>query len=200
MKFFKAQEDTEVLKSLVIPLEEKIQDLTNKLQAAEQKLKKYESESTLLSSVSAFEKKKLEDCSSDLLLNASQENANHFPEKVDTKKLGDNQGSLINLDGNSEQMSSTLNSSVATKSVSCDMCSNYEAQLVSQQKLNAVLRKEKEKIEANMQKLKDDFVRETQFRKTMEDKWNEKKEKHKAKVCQKLHFNNEFDFNELENF
>lgn len=173
----KAQEDTEVLKALVIPLEEKIQELTNKLWAAEQRIKKYEPEYVAFS---VFEKKKLENNTNDLFLNTSQESGTHSPIKSNSKHLSEEQREIAHLDGVPEGISS-LGSSV--KSGSCDMCSNYEAQLVSQQKLNAALQKEKEKIETNMERLKDDINRETQFRKTMEDKWNEKKEKHKAKVC-----------------
>ncbi|KAK6637841.1 hypothetical protein RUM44_008263 [Polyplax serrata] len=174
----KAQEDTEVLKALVIPLEEKIQELTNKLWAAEQRIKKYEPEYVAFS---VFEKKKLENNTNDLFLNTSQESGTHSPIKSNSKHLSEEQREIAHLDGVPEGISS-LGSSV--KSGSCDMCSNYEAQLVSQQKLNAALQKEKEKIETNMERLKDDINRETQFRKTMEDKWNEKKEKHKAKVAE----------------
>ena len=40
--FFQAQEDAEVLRSLVIPLEEEIQVLKEKLRSTDQRLRKYE--------------------------------------------------------------------------------------------------------------------------------------------------------------
>lgn len=42
--FFQAQEDAEVLRSLVIPLEEEIQALKEKLRYTDQQLRKYESD------------------------------------------------------------------------------------------------------------------------------------------------------------
>ncbi|KAL0272622.1 UNVERIFIED_CONTAM: hypothetical protein PYX00_005523 [Menopon gallinae] len=121
--FYQAQEDTEVLRSVVLPLEKNIQELSEKLAAAEEKIRKYES------------------------------------------------GEVNNVPIVSP-----------SKSVSCGMCVNYEAQLVSQQQLAQQLMKEKEIVEMNMQRVKEDLVKETQFRKCMEDKWNEKKEEHKVQV------------------
>lgn len=69
-----------------------------------------------------------------------------------------------------------------SRSFACDMCANYEAQLQAQQQLTKRLQKQKEVIEGNMDKFKEDLAKETQFRKEMEDKWNEKKEEQKLQV------------------
>lgn len=165
-----------MLKSLVIPLEEKIQELTNKLQTAELKLKKYEPDLPL-TNVGNFERNRLEKTSSELSHNTSQESGSCSPKRLPSKNSLDEEGNSTKLD--EEDNPSEFNS---LKSPPCNMCNNYETQLVAQQKLYSSLQKDKEKIEANMEKLKEDFLKETQFRKTMEDKWNEKKEKHKTKV------------------
>ncbi|EEB14027.1 Cytoplasmic linker protein, putative [Pediculus humanus corporis] len=216
----KAQEDTEVLKSLVIPLEEKILELTQKLQAAESKLLKYEpnpnkttttnyvnSNSTDInerdeksSSRDASQQEEEEEeeryHSSQMKCNATK--GRHEEENDDLKSSisssngngNNNNNNNDNDNDNDKELKSLASGSglmikkKKKKLSSCDMCANYEAQLVSQQKHNLLLQKEKEKMEKNMEKLKDDFTRETQFRKNMEDKWNEKKEKHKAKVAE----------------
>lgn len=65
----------------------------------------------------------------------------------------------------------------------CDMCLNYETQLQRMQMEAKDLRKQLQDCEQNLETQKQDLVKEVEFRKDMEEKWNEKKEEHKAEVA-----------------
>lgn len=59
------------------------------------------------------------------------------------------------------------------------MCSNYEAQMLNAQgKIHDL-----EKHIMSLERYKQELNKETTFRKEMEAKWNEKKEKYKEQVC-----------------
>lgn len=64
----------------------------------------------------------------------------------------------------------------------CDMCSNYEAQLQRMQMEAKDLKKQLADAEQLLQTQMQDLNKEVEFRKGMEEKWNEKKEEHKAEV------------------
>lgn len=66
----------------------------------------------------------------------------------------------------------------------CDMCTNYEAQLVKVQANCKDLEKQLVDSERMLQVQKEDLAKEVEFRKEMEEKWNEKKEEHKIKVAE----------------
>lgn len=66
----------------------------------------------------------------------------------------------------------------------CDMCANYEAQLVKMQATAKDLEKQLLDSERMLQMQKEDLAKEVDFRKEMEEKWNEKKEEHKIKVAE----------------
>ncbi|OAD54885.1 Rab GTPase-binding effector protein 1 [Eufriesea mexicana] len=121
----KAQEDAEVLRSLVVPLEEEIKALKEKLRATDDELQK---------------------CKEVQLQKKQQES------------------------GSSE--------------LSCDMCANYEAQLVKMQATAKDLEKQQLDSERMLLVQKEDLAKEVEFRKEMEEKWNEKKEEHKIKVAE----------------
>lgn len=120
-----AQEDAEVLRSLVVPLEEEIKALKEKLRATDDELQK---------------------CKEVQLQKKQQEL------------------------GSSEQ--------------ACDMCANYEAQLVKMQATAKDFEKQLLDSERMLQVQKEDLAKEVEFRKEMEEKWNEKKEEHKIKVAE----------------
>ncbi|XP_033189778.1 rab GTPase-binding effector protein rabaptin-5 isoform X1 [Bombus vancouverensis nearcticus] len=120
-----AQEDAEVLRSLVVPLEEEIKALKEKLRATDDELQK---------------------CKEIQLQKKQQE------------------------PGSSESV--------------CDMCANYEAQLVKMQAAAKELEKQQLDSERMLQVQKEDLAKEVEFRKEMEEKWNEKKEEHKIKVAE----------------
>lgn len=119
-----AQEDAEVLRSLVVPLEEEIKALKEKLRATDDELQKCK--------------------------------------EVQTQRR--------------QQESASSESA-------CDMCANYEAQLVKMQAAAKDFEKHLSDSERMLQAQKEDLAKEVEFRKEMEEKWNEKKEEHKIKVA-----------------
>lgn len=68
--------------------------------------------------------------------------------------------------------------------VNCDMCSNYEAQLVREQKRTSELESKVQVAEKAAERHKEDLLKEIGFRMEMEEKWNEKKEEHKQQVIE----------------
>ncbi|XP_076167434.1 rab GTPase-binding effector protein rabaptin-5 isoform X1 [Ptiloglossa arizonensis] len=120
-----AQEDAEVLRSLVVPLEEEIKALKEKLRATDDELQK---------------------CKEAQSQKKQRESGSFEP--------------------------------------TCDMCANYEAQLVKMQANAKDLEKQLSDSERMLQAQKDDLAKEVEFRKEMEEKWNEKKEEHKIKVAE----------------
>ncbi|XP_043270530.1 rab GTPase-binding effector protein 1-like isoform X2 [Venturia canescens] len=120
----KAEEDAEVLRSLVVPLEEEIKALKEKLRSTDDELQRCKE--------------------SQVVQKKSQE----------TSSLGP----------------------------TCDMCVNYEAQLV---KIQTTAKELEIQLNDTMRMLhaqREDLAKEVEFRKGMEEKWNEKKEEHKIKV------------------
>lgn len=176
----KAQEDAEVLKSLVIPLEKKIQELTDKLRITEEKLRKYEPDEGL-DNLEGSDKKKSDKCLIDLSYNTSQESGSHSPKGSEAKSPMRESCEIVEFEN---AIAPPIAGVSPSKSVPCDMCVNYEAQLVAQQQLTRQLQKQKEQLENNMERFKEDFNKETQFRKDMEEKWNEKKEEHRNQVAE----------------
>ncbi|KZC14495.1 Rab GTPase-binding effector protein 1, partial [Dufourea novaeangliae] len=121
----KAQEDAEVLRSLVVPLEEEIKALKEKLRSTDDELQK---------------------CKEAQTLKRQQESGSFEPV--------------------------------------CDMCANYEAQLVKMQATAKDFERQLLDSERMLQVQKEDLAKEVEFRKEMEEKWNEKKEEHKIKVAE----------------
>ncbi|KAJ4439578.1 hypothetical protein ANN_07705 [Periplaneta americana] len=247
----KAQEDAEVLRSLVIPLEEEIQALKEKLRYTDQQLRKYEGdkdESTKWteeagdasvkeivpvgaqngpsgdavspsrdSSVSASGSKMIQ-TSTSLDTEAQQPQATssspkvnvmntsvssisslnelqpgaikkqspdaHSPIPEDTKSVTDvpseKDGESIGSPGSQGQSSGKAQQATTP----CDMCSNYEAQLVRAQQRSRELEKQLAALERTVDRYREDLAKESDFRKDMEEKWNEKKEEHKIQVAE----------------
>ena len=67
---------------------------------------------------------------------------------------------------------------------SCEMCDNYEAQLVKIQNHVKDLEKKLADTQRALQTQKDELTKEVEFRKEMEEKWNEKKEEYKMKLAE----------------
>ncbi|KAG8230690.1 hypothetical protein J437_LFUL010767 [Ladona fulva] len=75
------------------------------------------------------------------------------------------------------------NSEVSSLQNVCHMCENYEAQL---QKMQEEVREMEKKIKVSeraAERYREDLLKETEFRKDMEEKWNEKKEQHKNQAA-----------------
>lgn len=121
---WQAQEDAEVLRSLVVPLEEEIKALKEKLRSTDDELQK---------------------CKEAQLHRRQQEPGSFEP--------------------------------------SCDMCANYEAQLVKVEATAKDLEKQLLDSQRMLQAQREDLAKEVEFRKEMEERWNEKKEEHKIKVA-----------------
>ncbi|XP_014228047.1 rab GTPase-binding effector protein 1 [Trichogramma pretiosum] len=124
-----ADEDAESLRSLVVPLEEEITALKEKLRTTDDELQK-------------FKEKDEQQCN----------------KQMKAKESG--------------QWENT-----------CDMCANYEAQLQRMQMEAKEFKKSIQEFEQVLFAQKQDLVKEVEFRKGMEEKWNDKKEEHKAEVA-----------------
>lgn len=81
-----------------------------------------------------------------------------------------------------ERSSRKLNDGQSTSNNVCDMCMNYEAQLVNVQQIVKDKEKRHAELEHALQVQKEDLSKEVEFRKEMEVKWNEKKEEYKVKL------------------
>ncbi|RZF36695.1 hypothetical protein LSTR_LSTR010556 [Laodelphax striatellus] len=150
-----AQEDADVLRSLVIPLEEEINALKDKLRTADQQLRQYQG-------------------SDELIHLESSENSTS---QNQTELLSPNKPNESRM--RKESSDSSLNRKVV-QDKKCDMCANYENQLVAAQQRSSQL----EKQLISMERCKEELAKETVIRKDMEQKWNEKKEFHKAEVTE----------------
>lgn len=145
----KSQEDVELLRSLVDPLEDQIRALKEKLRATDEQLQK------------------CKECR-----HLSNEPA----------KSNDQTSEKINL----QNTTSTNTSFEMQKNeiLACDMCSNYEAQLVKEQQTVSELMAKAQAAEKSAERHKEDLEKEIGFRKEMEEKWNEKREEHKQQVAE----------------
>ncbi|XP_049838380.1 rab GTPase-binding effector protein 1 isoform X8 [Schistocerca gregaria] len=174
----KAQEDAEVLRSVVIPLEEEISVLKQKLRKADEQLMRYQS--NMEDSISFHD-----DLGTPILKDTPS-----FQVKSPNRTT-----SLVNLSGvespsgdtgghqNFPAESPNAQSEEKPKHT-CDMCANYEAQLVRSQQEARELEKKVAVHERSLQRYREDLSKESEFRKEMEEKWNEKKEEHKTQVAE----------------
>ncbi|CAG9863549.1 unnamed protein product [Phyllotreta striolata] len=135
----KTEEDAEVLRSLVEPLNDQIKALKEKLRATDEQLQKCRT------------------CS-------------HHSDDGDLSPA--NATTATNTSFESHRL------------FICDMCSNYEAQLVREQKLCKELEAKVGAAEKAAERHKEELLKEIGFRKDMEEKWNEKKEEHKRQVTE----------------
>lgn len=62
------------------------------------------------------------------------------------------------------------------------MCTNYEVELVKEQKKVGELEGKVSAAEKATERHREELVKEIGFRKEIEEKWNEKKEEHKQQV------------------
>ncbi|KAK4874730.1 hypothetical protein RN001_014090 [Aquatica leii] len=136
-----AQEDVEVLRSLVVPLEEEIKALKDKLRAADEQLQK------------------CQQC----------RHGNVDPQVGETN----------------QHNSTSTNTSFDVHHggfAPCDMCNNYETELVKEQKRTDEIKAKLLNAEKSAERYREELLKEIGFRKEIEEKWNEKKEQHKLQV------------------
>nr|CAI5870256.1 unnamed protein product [Callosobruchus analis] len=103
----------------------------------------------------------------------------HHQDK-NSEKGGSEQSSHAQLDATT----STNTSFESQKLFGCDMCSNYEAELVKEQQKTSDLQARVTACEKAAERHKEELLKEIGFRKEMEEKWNEKKEEHKQQVTE----------------
>lgn len=149
----KAKEDAEMLRSLVVPLEEEISALKAKLRETDEQLQSY--------------KAKEQSSAKGIITSKSSEDL-HNQEVQSSSGTDDNKHSQLESE------------STKGKALACEMCLNYERELVESQRRVSDLEKEV----SVMDRLKEELQRESVFRKQMEDKWQESKEHHKQEVTE----------------
>uniref|UniRef100_A0A6P7GG42 Rab GTPase-binding effector protein 1 n=1 Tax=Diabrotica virgifera virgifera TaxID=50390 RepID=A0A6P7GG42_DIAVI len=144
--FKKTEEDAEVLRSLVEPLNDQIKALKEKLRATDEQLQK------------------CRECG-------------HRQDELNTSEQSPHHTNL-------NATTATNTSFESNRLFICDMCSNYEAQLVREQKISKELETKVTAAEKAAERHKEELLKEIGFRKDMEEKWNEKKEEHKRQVAE----------------
>ncbi|GLH11087.1 Putative 1-phosphatidylinositol 3-phosphate 5-kinase [Gryllus bimaculatus] len=201
----KAQEDAEVLRSLVIPLEEEIQALKEKIRQQDELLRKFPDEKGVsptksgilpltpvvdvdivgppTSSVHASQKgSTMKSVGSVSSLNEVQTAASTKTVPDPTTTLLEDQSRFAEINQDKMSESSSQGAISSGPQQLCDMCSNYEAQLVKSQQQTQELEKQLASQERTLQRYREDLAKESDFRKEMEEKWNEKKEEHKMQA------------------
>lgn len=158
-----AQEDAEVLRSLVIPLEEEISALKEKLRATDEELQKSRS-------------------GGGAGVTASGSNTNFGSALVGMLNESKSSQSLSNAQNEAGELMATA---VPTDDVTqndpdaaqetCEMCKNYESQLVSSQN-------EQENLRKDIERLNEESAKEAALRRDLEEKWQEKRDKYKEHV------------------
>lgn len=143
---FQAQEDADTLRSLVVPLEDEIQQLKEKLRTAYDEIEQLKGSSDPRSSALVG------------LLEAQKESSAAENETVREVEL-------------------------------CNMCKNYELQLVQAQETTEAEKQKTAKVEKIIERLKQDLLKESALRLDLERNWQEKREQHKdevQKLCDQL--------------
>lgn len=161
----KAQEDAEVLRSLVVPLEEEIKALKEKLRATDDELQKQN-------------RKPIQSALVGMLTEAHGLQEPSTVTDTITGLAGD--VAVATAASSGESTSSTTKSTEVT--APCEMCHNFETHLIQSQNS---LREERQKIvtaEKSIERLKEELVREAALRQDLESQWQEKRELHKEEV------------------
>ena len=182
----KAQEDAEVLRSLVIPLEEEIEALKEKLREAHEELQRLQAQAVQQNSRTPRKTVGVEVMAqSQNCLN--QESILKLSPSANSEGTSFDRGTNLEDELSGKDLEVFLSGSsntAASSSNSCNMCRNYEAGLQKAQQKIKELEKSQELADRNIQRAKDDLAREHAFRQEMEVKWNEKKEQNKIQVAE----------------
>lgn len=154
-----------MLRSLVIPLEGEIQALKEKLRTADEEIQKLRSDAGISNAAETTHS------SSALvgMLNESKSNQN---------------------DENAEPITTTLESTDESQQNlnDCQLCKNYESQLVTAQAETDTLRKD-------IERFNEELAKEAVLRHDLENKWHEKRDKYNEQVQQ---LTKKVDYNEKE--
>ncbi|XP_073985479.1 uncharacterized protein isoform X2 [Rhodnius prolixus] len=160
----KAKEDAEMLRSLVVPLEEEIDVLKKKLRETDEQLQRYQAQEE---KIREAEKKTAK------LIDLSQSSGESHSEPSQNISIDESVASSVG--GACIESSHPVG---YQKSMVCDMCVNYEAQLVAAQDKCAEL----ERQVGILERYKDELAKETVLNKQLESKWQESRDQHKNEV------------------
>lgn len=152
-----------MLRSLVIPLEEEIKALKEKLRTSDDENQKYR--------LTAGISRPTDGATSALvgMLNESKSNQN------------------LNADANIESIEPS-NLPDEPMQITCEMCKNYESQLVTAQNETESLRKD-------IERYNEELAKEAELRRDLESQWQEKRDTYKQQVQQ---LENKVEHNEKE--
>lgn len=152
-----------MLRSLVIPLEEEIKALKEKLRTSDDENQKYR--------LTAGISRPTDVATSALvgMLNESKSSQN------------------LNIDTNTESVEAS-NLPEETMQIACELCTNYESQLVTAQN-------EKDSLTKDIDRYTEELAKEAELRRDLESKWLEKRDKYKQQVQQ---LENKVEYNEKE--
>lgn len=157
-----AQEDAEVLRSLVIPLEEEIKALKEKLRATDEELQRTRSSGS--AGVAP-----LRGSSSNTNLKANSGDNSHVI------KTNQNVTDASNVDSDPSACGPTSDEPQTIQT--CEMCKNYESQLVSSQN-------DQENLRKDIERFTEELTKEAALRSDLEEKWQQKRDKYKEHVSQ----------------
>ncbi|KAL3274712.1 hypothetical protein HHI36_016088 [Cryptolaemus montrouzieri] len=134
-------------------------------------LKKYEDPEVLRSLVEPLEDQ----------IKALKEKLRYTDEQLQKcRECGHNDPSSYKVDN----LETATITSQTEKELRCDMCQNYETQLVNEQKKHKELSAKAAAAEKAVERHKEELLKEIGFRKEMEEKWNEKREELKHQVAE----------------
>ncbi|CAD7090186.1 unnamed protein product [Hermetia illucens] len=149
----KAQEDAQVLRSLVVPLEEEIKALKEKLRATDEELQSYRGAN-------------IEQPSAEVIATTSQNEICM-------------QSSPIHL---KPDATDSMTKSTSMDYIQCEMCQNYETQLVQAQKQLTDEKEKNEKLQKAILDTREELKKESALRRDLEEEWQQKREIHKEEV------------------
>ncbi|XP_055585661.1 rab GTPase-binding effector protein 1 isoform X2 [Uranotaenia lowii] len=157
----KAQEDAEVLRSLVVPLEEEIKTLKEKLRQAYEEMEKNRGTDNRKAPESALvgmlkEAAKKEPVPEQSPVNSVSTTTTEEPPKSEL----DGQAPLPN----------------------CRKCSELETTLVQSQQQTATEKQRSQQMEKSIDRMREELVKEGAMRADLESQWQQKREDHKAEV------------------
>lgn len=147
-----AQEDAEVLRSLVVPLEEEIKALKEKLRTTDEELQSYRG------------------------TNQDQHTLEPVAINCDKKPQSSSPQS------SREETSETINKSTSMDYLQCEMCQNYETKLVQSQKLLNEEKERFERLQKTLADSREELSKEAALRHDLEEQWQQKREAHKEEV------------------
>lgn len=157
----------------MIPLEEEIRALKEKLRATDEELQKSRSRGVANSNSNSNSGSALVGMLNESKSSQSLSNAQNAADESKAAAVTTQEDSQIDSDA---------------AQLTCEMCKNYESQLVSSQN-------DQENLRKNIERFNDELAKEAALRRDLEEKWQEKRDKYKEHVNQ---LTNKVEHNERE--